>query len=85
VIRRIALVTAAAGALAACQPDTFERAGEDADSAFEEATKGEKDLTDGPMENAGEAIDKARADAAEAAKDAGDAIERKTDGDKTTN
>jgi len=83
-IRRIALVTAAA-ALAACQPGTAERAGEDADSAYEEATKGQKDLTDGPMENAGEAIDKAGADAREGMKDAGDAIERKTDGDDKTN
>jgi hypothetical protein len=70
---------AACIALGACQPGAAERAGEDADSAYEEATTGEKDLADGPMENAGEAIDKARADAAEAARKAGDAIEREPD------
>lgn len=73
---RLVAVVAAGVALAACQPGSAERAGEDADSAYEEATRGAKDLTDGPMENAGEAMDRAGADAAAAARDTGDAIER---------
>jgi hypothetical protein len=36
-----------------------ERAGEDMDSAIEEATQGEINRDDGPLENAGEAIDQA--------------------------
>lgn len=67
---------AAAVSLAACQPGEAEKAGENADSAYEETTTGQKDLTDGPLENAGEAIDAAAADAKAGAKDAGNAIER---------
>lgn len=66
-------------ALAACQPGGAEKAGERADSAYEESTTGQKDLTDGPMENAGEAVDKAAADAKEGAADAGAAMQRKAD------
>lgn len=62
--------------LAACSPGDAEKAGEKADSAYEETTTGQKDLTDGPLENAGEAIDSAAADAKEGAKDAGNTIER---------
>ena len=66
-------------ALAACQPGGAEKAGEKADSAIEEATGGQKDLTDGPMENAGEAVDKAAADAKAGATNAGNAVEKKVD------
>ena len=66
-------------ALAACQPGGAEKAGEKADSAIEEATGGQKVLTDGPMENAGEAVDKAAADAKAGATNAGNAVEKKVD------
>jgi len=62
--------------LAACTPGDAEKAGEKADSAYEETTQGQKDLTDGPLENAGEAVDRAAAEAKEGATDAGNAIER---------
>ena len=64
-------------ALAACQPGGAEKAGEKADSAYKKATTGQKDLTDGPMENAGEAVDRAAADAKEGATDAGAAVQKK--------
>ncbi len=81
-MKKIALAIAAgfvAAAIAACSPGTAEKAGENADSAFEETTQGQKDMTDGPMENAGEAIDAAGADAAEAAKDAQNSVEKAID------
>jgi hypothetical protein len=43
--------------LAACNKSGAEKAGENLDSAVEEATQGEKKLNDGPLENAGEAIE----------------------------
>jgi hypothetical protein len=46
--------------LGACsQEGSSEKAGEDMDSAIEEATQGEIDRDDGALENAGEAIDQA--------------------------
>lgn len=46
--------------LAACSPEgSSEKAGEDMDSAIEEATQGKVNRDDGPLENAGEVIDKA--------------------------
>jgi len=92
----IAIFAILAGAsLAACSPGTAEKAGEKADSAYEESTTGQKDLTDGPLENAGEAVDRAGAEAKQGATDAGNAIEREanqakeninkaTDGDPKT-
>ena len=62
--------------LAACSAGDAEKAGEKADSAYEETTQGQKDLMDGPLENAGEAVDRAAAEAKEGATDAGNAIER---------
>lgn len=57
------LITAAAAAfalgLAACSQGTQEEAGEQADTAAEQATTGETDLGQGPMEEAGEAADEA--------------------------
>jgi len=56
------VATAAAAAallgLAACEGGA-EKAGENLDSAIEETTQGEEDLTDGPLEEAGEDIDDA--------------------------
>lgn len=73
----IAIVAVLGGfSLAACSAGDAEKAGEKADSAYEETTQGHKDLTDGPLENAGEAVDRAAAEAREGAKDAGNAIER---------
>ncbi|MEH6810184.1 MAG: hypothetical protein V7651_15105 [Hyphomonas oceanitis] len=52
--------------LAACgENSSAEKQGEKMDSAIEEATTGEVDRTDGPLENAGEAVD----DAADEASD----------------
>ncbi|MEJ0058783.1 MAG: hypothetical protein WDM79_03965 [Terricaulis sp.] len=63
------LTAAAVAALmlvAACGPSTnsAEKAGEAADTAYEQATTGETDLGDGPAENAGEATDEAVENAA---------------------
>jgi hypothetical protein len=52
-------------AAAACSPGDAEKAGERADSAIEEGTGGQKDLTDGPLENAGEAVDRVNSDISE--------------------
>jgi len=56
------VATAAAAAallgLAACEGGA-EKAGENLDSAIEETTQGHEDLTDGPLEEAGEDIDAA--------------------------
>lgn len=48
-----------AGLGACSQEGSSEKAGEDMDSAIEEATQGEINRGDGPLENAGEAIDQA--------------------------
>ncbi len=61
-----------------------EQAGERADTQFEQATQGSTDLSDGPLENAGEAIDDARENAGEAASSAAGAADRATDGNPTT-
>lgn len=62
-----ALALAACGQSATTQ-GSAEEAGERADTQFEQATEGSTDLGDGPLENAGEAIDNAKQDA-EAATD----------------
>jgi len=80
-----AIATAAAAAamlgLAACG-DSAEKTGENMDSAIEEATQGEENLGDGPLEQAGENVDEAtggeRTDGADALNDA-------TDGNASTN
>ena len=48
-----------AGLSACSQKGSSEKAGEKMDSAIEETTQGQVDRGDGPLENAGEAIDKA--------------------------
>jgi outer membrane lipopolysaccharide assembly protein LptE/RlpB len=67
--------------LAAC--DSAEKSGENLDSAIEEATQGEEDLGDGPLERAGESIDEAtnntRTD------DAADDLNDATDDNPSTN
>ncbi len=52
-------VLAFAGLGACSQEGSSEQAGEDMDSAIEEATQGEINRGDGALENAGEAIDQA--------------------------
>jgi hypothetical protein len=76
-IRPIILVVAMAALGAACSPQgSAEKAGENIDSAIEETTQGSKNLGDGPLESAGESIDKAtgseRNDLPDAAADAVD-------------
>ncbi|HRO02498.1 MAG TPA: hypothetical protein PLS69_02690 [Terricaulis sp.] len=83
-MRKIIASTAIAAAmlgLAACG-DSAEKAGENMDSAIEEATQGHENLGDGPMEQAGEAIDDATGN--ERNDSVGDAINDATDGDAST-
>ncbi|ANP45833.1 hypothetical protein [Candidatus Viadribacter manganicus] len=55
-----ALAVLAFAGLGGCnQEGSSEKAGENMDSAIEEATQGEVDRGDGALENAGEAIDQA--------------------------
>ncbi len=75
--RPIILVAAVAALGAACSPEgSAEKAGENIDSAIEETTQGSKNLGDGPLEGAGESLDKAtgteRNDLGDAASDAVD-------------
>lgn len=81
-----AIATAAAAAamlgLAACG-DSAEKAGENMDSAIEEATQGEENLGDGPLEQAGEGLDEATGN--ERQGNVGDALNDATDGDASTN
>lgn len=78
------LATAAAAAamlsLAACD-GSAEKAGENMDSAVEEATQGHENLGDGAFEQAGESIDQATGTENN---DAADAIGDATDGNANT-
>lgn len=82
-LRTIATATAAGMmlALAACG-DSAEEAGENMDSAIEEATQGEENLGDGPLERAGESIDEATG---QTNADGADALSDATDGNPNTN
>lgn len=71
-----AVALLALGGMAAC-----EEAGENIDNALEEADGGPRDLTDGPMEKAGEAIDNTLG--VERRNDA-DSLADAVDGDKAT-
>lgn len=77
-----ATVLAAAMGLAACD-GSAEKAGENMDSAIEEATQGEENLGDGPLEQAGEGLDEATGN--QQNNDAADALNDATDGDASTN
>ena len=83
-LKKIATIAAAAAmlTLGACE-GSAEKAGENADSAIEEATRGEENLGDGPLERAGESIDEATGN--QRNDDAADAINDATDGDSSTN
>ena len=84
-LKMIATAAFLAGAmgLAACDGGSAERAGENADSAIEEATQGHENLGDGALEQAGESIDEATGNAQNG--DAADAINDATDGNPNTN
>ena len=77
-----AVAAAAMLSLAACGQGSAEKAGENADSAIEEATQGHENLGDGPLEQAGESIDQATG---AQNNDAADAIGDATDGNANTN
>lgn len=82
---KIIAAAAAAAAmlgLAACE-GSAEKTGENLDSSIEEATQGEENLSDGAMEQAGEAIDEATGKARD--DDAADTLNDATDGDASTN
>lgn len=83
-LRSIAIAAAAASllGLAACD-GSAEKTGENMDSSIEEATQGEENLGDGPLEQAGESIDEATG--GERTNDGADALNDATDGDKSTN
>jgi hypothetical protein len=80
-IATAAVVVAALG-LAACDGGA-EKAGENMDSAIEEATQGHENLGDGPLEQAGEAVDEATGNTQ--SNDAADALNDATDGNPSTN
>jgi len=79
------IATAAAAAamlgLAACE-GSAEKAGENMDSAIEEATQGEENLGDGAFERAGEAVDGATG--TERSDSPADALNDATDGNPNT-
>ncbi|MGD9980015.1 MAG: hypothetical protein AB7H66_11610 [Hyphomonadaceae bacterium] len=77
-----AVAAAAMLSLAACD-GSAEKSGENLDSAIEEATQGEENLGDGPLEQAGEEIDEATNRTQN--NDAADALNDATDGDESTN
>lgn len=68
--------------LGACSKEgSAEKAGENINSAMENATQGEKNLGDGPIEKAGESIDNATGNTD---KDPADAIGDAVDGNPAT-
>jgi hypothetical protein len=73
-----AIIAAMGLATAACS----EQAGENADSAIEEATQGHENLGDGPLERAGEAVDEAAG--RETNNDPADVLNDATDGNPST-
>jgi len=80
------IATAAAAAamlgLAACG-GSAEKTGENLDSSIETAANGEENLGDGPLEQAGEAVDEATG--TERTDDGADSLNDATDGDASTN
>jgi hypothetical protein len=82
-LRTIATMAAAAAMLVLAACGSAEKAGENADSAIEEATQGEENLSDGPLEQAGEGVDEATGN--QQNDDAADALNDATDGDSSTN
>jgi hypothetical protein len=83
-LKKIAIAAAAAALLSvtACG-ESAEQTGENLDSSIEEATQGEENLQDGPLEQAGEAVDGATN--SERTNDGADALNDATDGNPNTN
>jgi len=77
-ISTVASVGLLMGVVACGDGGSAEKTGENMDSAIEEATTGEENLGDGPLEQAGESVDNANDEAADAVNDA-------TDGNPNTN
>ncbi|MEJ0058785.1 MAG: hypothetical protein WDM79_03975 [Terricaulis sp.] len=77
-----AAATVALLSVAACDGGA-EKAGENVDSAVEEATQGHENLGDGPFERAGESVDETTGAATD--NDAADAVHDATDGNPATN
>jgi hypothetical protein len=82
-LRTILTAAAAAATLGLAACGSAEKAGENADSAIEEASQGEENLGDGPLEQAGEGVDEATGN--QQNDDAADALNDATDGDASTN
>ena len=82
-LRPLLIATAAAGllGLAACGQGSAEKAGENVDSAVENATQGHENLGDGPAEQVGQAVDNATGHQDH---DAADALNDATDGNPNT-
>lgn len=78
----LAAASTAALGLAACD-GSAEKSGENLDSAIEEATQGEENLGDGPLEQAGESIDEATNN--QQNNDVADALNDATDNNSGTN
>lgn len=78
----IAAAIAAAFGLAACG-ESAEKTGENLDSSIEEATQGQENLGDGPLERAGESIDDATGETR--SDDPADALNDATDDNPATN
>jgi hyperosmotically inducible protein len=79
----LAMSMAALLGVAACNSQgSAEKAGENLDSAIEEATQGNENKSDGALERAGESLDKAAG--TENNQDLGDTINDATDGDAST-
>jgi hypothetical protein len=81
-MRTFLIAASAVLMLGACD-GSAEKAGENMDNNIEEATQGERNLNDGAMEQAGEAIDEATGK--ERTGDGADALNDATDGDPDTN
>ena len=78
-----AAFVAAALSLGACGENSAEKAGENADSAIENATQGHENMGDGPLEQAGEGVDQATGN--QQNQDPADALNDATDGNPNTN
>lgn len=82
-LKTITMMAAAAATLGLAACGSAEKAGENADSAIEEATQGHENLGDGPLEQAGEGIDEVTGN--QQNNDPADAVSDAVDGDSSTN
>ncbi|MGQ0533961.1 MAG: hypothetical protein ACT4OF_14910 [Caulobacteraceae bacterium] len=82
-LKTFATVAAAAAVLSLTACGSAEKTGENLDSAIEEATQGEENLGDGPLEQAGESVDEATSN--QQNDDPADALNDASDNDASTN